>query len=357
MNFIMRNLGWLLLAGFFVFMLFLISSNNSKNTPATLTGVVSTNSWEEDLDTLVEKLDDAEMLTGSMDAEMETQSWALQEGKRLSLFERFFGKKNPKENKEPRDQEQIKDQEKISDIESNTQDDKNEVSSEEKSLPETTTVEITKPGNSSVWNLVKDTLVEPLTPSVKKPSSIDQTTGSVNIPQGKIGDVYKVAVKSLRLNNLYFSRTLWYLNQGDTLKQKGNQNSNGCFEAEVLSAQNSDNLGKVGYVCQKYLTPSSQTSPENTDENQTGMQEGTTPKNTVLPDLSRYPKTQIGDIITLEKSGSIILKEYTDLATGDQVDQMTNIDAMGCFIAHVYHSSLHTSKDMVGKICLQDIYK
>ena len=70
-------------------------------------------------------------------------------------------------------------------------------------------------------------------------------------------------------------------------------------------------------------------------------------EHTVLPDLSRYPKTQIGDIITLEKSGMIILKEFTDLAVGDQIDQMTNIDEMGCFVAHVYYSSLHTSKDMV----------
>ena len=58
MNFIMRNLGWILLAGFFGFMLFLISSNNSQKDIKMHSGVIMSGSAEENLDTLIEKLDD-----------------------------------------------------------------------------------------------------------------------------------------------------------------------------------------------------------------------------------------------------------------------------------------------------------
>ncbi len=354
MNFIMRNLGWLLLAWFFIFMLFLISSNNSEKGPKNLTGSISTNSWEENLDALVEKLDDSELGTGEALENTASQSWVLDTGRKLSLFERFFGKKDMKESDAFQDALKSDVQAVQENVNKTNSTQDNKTSSSQEEISSDTTVEIVKPNPSPIGNLVKDTVkMQPSSPL--KPTSDLQTSLPKNIPQGEIGDTYKIAVPSLKLNDRLFSKVLWYLNQGDVVKQKGKQNVNGCFEAEVISAKNTLNIGKLGYVCQKYLLISS--SSEMIQDVVDGAQDNIIQEHTVLPDLSRYPKTQIGDIITLEKSGMIILKEFTDLAVGDQIDQMTNIDEMGCFVAHVYYSSLHTSKDMVWKICVQDIYK
>lgn len=337
MNFFVRNLGWVLLALFFVFMLFLISSNDGEmKKPVTQTGEVQTSTGEENLESLVEKMENQEDVQ------------AEQEDEKLSLWERIFGKR---EEKVPTDS--------ITSTGETTQTGElAQTGSKIKTQIPPTTQPVGKTAYSqNSWNLVKDTVQDSPTSAPLKKTE-DFTSGetpketpkeSTIVPS--IGKKYTVAVPALKLNNKNFDTTIGYLYKGDVLEQISPAGSDGCFEVKVLHSKNTPSLGKQGYVCKRYLSEA------------TVSDEDGTPKE-VLPwkqeepsiDLSIYPQTQIGDIITITRSAQLVLKEYTDLAAWDTIDQMTNFDAQGCFIAHVYSSSLVSSRDMVGKICLKDIY-
>lgn len=69
----------------------------------------------------------------------------------------------------------------------------------------------------------------------------------------KIGDTHTVSAHSLKLNNAYFTKNLWYLSYGDTVKQLTIENTRGCFQVQVLSSRVSSSTGKIGFVCKKYL--------------------------------------------------------------------------------------------------------
>jgi hypothetical protein len=76
MNFVTKNLGWILLLLFFLFMLFVISSNGEK-TPITQTGSsvmpTGTGAIQEDLDSLVEMLDEDEKITDPVEIQTEEE--------------------------------------------------------------------------------------------------------------------------------------------------------------------------------------------------------------------------------------------------------------------------------------------
>ena len=337
MNFIVRNLGWILLSLFFIFMLFLISTNGPKKDSYTGTGEKYTSTGEQNLETLVEKLE--EWAEKNISEEVK-----IQEKEKLSFFERIFGKKEEKN--------QIEDTKTASGtiIIPEKKQDNPKISQK---LPSTSIIAGTQKKSSE--NLVKDTNVSVL-PNVKKDiqtikNEVKEDTKTTPI-QTASGNIYQVTVNALKLNNKSFTQTLAFLKKNDRVQQIGSEDADGCFEVEVKTSHNIQNVWKRGYVCKKYL--------ENIlwEEKQETAQE-TNIQNTVpemTEDISKYPQTKIGDIITIQRGAQLILKEYTDLAQGDRIDQMTNFDKYGCFIAHVYSSSLASSRDMVGRICLKDIY-
>ena len=69
----------------------------------------------------------------------------------------------------------------------------------------------------------------------------------------KPGDTHTVSAHSLKLNNAYFTKNLWYLSYGDTVKQLTTENMRGCFQAQVITSRVSSSTGKIGFVCKKYL--------------------------------------------------------------------------------------------------------
>ncbi len=64
---------------------------------------------------------------------------------------------------------------------------------------------------------------------------------------------YKINVGSLKLNNIYFNKTLAYLSSWDILRQITNKNNKWCFEVRIILSNKENNLWKQWYVCEKYL--------------------------------------------------------------------------------------------------------
>ena len=75
-----------------------------------------------------------------------------------------------------------------------------------------------------------------------------------NVVSTKIGDIHSVAATQLKLNNKAFNTALTVMNKGDKLEQIGNENTHGCFQVRILTSKVANDIGKVGYVCKKYLS-------------------------------------------------------------------------------------------------------
>lgn len=159
----------------------------------------------------------------------------------------------------------------------------------------------------------------------------------------QVSDVFfEVSPYSLRLNNKYFSETLWYLMQWDILKQIWAKNHYGCFEVEVHSSQTAH--GKVWYVCEKYLTH---------------LPHGILETEIVpLESISDVPMTEIWDIIILETDQLDI--QWKALFSWDSIDQMTEIDANWCFVGRVYFVQSGWYQELIWLVqtfCLQELYR
>ena len=69
----------------------------------------------------------------------------------------------------------------------------------------------------------------------------------------KVWDTHTISAHSLKLNNAYFTKNLWYLSYGDSVEQLSVENTRGCFQVKVITSMVSSSTGKIGYVCKKYL--------------------------------------------------------------------------------------------------------
>jgi hypothetical protein len=57
-----------------------------------------------------------------------------------------------------------------------------------------------------------------------------------------VGKEFQIGVHALKLNNKYFNETLGYMMKGDKVKQLQAENAKGCFEVEIITAQNTENI-------------------------------------------------------------------------------------------------------------------
>ncbi len=155
---------------------------------------------------------------------------------------------------------------------------------------------------------------------------------------------YTIAVHSLKLNNKYFNQTLWYLMRGDIIKQISAMNSFWCFEAEVVSSHTAPI--EKWYVCKKYL----QIYETETEAYESIIE---TEKQVFL----NTPKTQIGDIVTVQVA-QLDIQKYA-LFEGDTIDQMTDLDKEWCFIWRVLSVQAKAYSELIGhvqKFCPHMLY-
>ncbi len=385
MNFVTKNLGWILLLLFFLFMLFIISSNENtptKNSSWSSIEVSETKEAQENLDSLVEMIN-----------EDETGSWVLisdetmmkedDNKKKKSLFGFLFGKSS-KEPQEPSSSDEIEqtNEENISEILSDEvdteksesllskiftrkgQDDSDEPDEEEST--QSGEIMVVKENKVSVD---RDTLIWAAwssnvsnTKNVMKASGVKHSIAYADIRkyapevlgessmypwinlETKIGKSFEIGVHSLKLNNKYFNETLAYIMRGDTVKQLTEENKYGCFEVEITQSVLDANQGKKWYVCKKYLQdiPSSEdTSEEVLSDNDTNVNE------------SIVITTKIWDLIEVKKDGVVVGDAI--LSKGDLIDQMTS-GGSECFTGRVYQSNTAEIMGVVGLVCAANLY-
>lgn len=340
MNFITRNLWWLLLLGFFIFMLFVISSNDPTDSNGSWT--ILELSWatvdaDDDLQELVDKIntEDEVINSESMEEELMSDEVSSEENEeKVGFFARLFWKNDSQE-------EWTLSGETLNNEDNDDSDEKQEISETRK--PDLI-VEAKNTKNTSSWkNLVKNSWT---TMSNETRRAINKYAPEMNIAsfpwvnlETAVWNTYDIGVHSLKINNKSFTKKLGYMMKWDTVEQVGNANSYGCFEMVILSSKVSSSVGKSGYVCKKYLTES------------------------VSSDNVMIDEASWDDMVSISSIWDIIevTKEWinfagVDLISGDMLDQMSDTDADGCYTAIVYASENSTSLGKVWTICNSELY-
>lgn len=328
MNFLMRNIGWVLLFLFFLFMLFIIATNNpeiSRENSEVQIEQEETEETVDSIDELIERLENeaSEQEFVSEDAGEDDNLSVSEEPERRWFFARLFD----------RDSGQTKDTDtwlpdNLLEPEEATQQSLQDSDDTEVQTPyvshNTTTqstpnTSLTKSLNSSYWT---DTVTSPQWERAKIES--DELLQDSQ---------YTVIVHSLRLNNRYFNETLWYLMQGDIVKQVSTKNSFWCFEVEVLSSNTA--YKQMWFVCEKYL----QIHNSEINETEGSIQEVS---------LWDFPLTYIGDIIELT-TPQLDINGYA-LFSWDTIDQMSDLDSKGCFIWKVFTVQVGGYSELLGHV-------
>lgn len=357
MNFITRNLGWILLLIFFLFMLFIISSHSKKEdvsqTWSTLSGEVVDVVTDDDLDNLVKMLDEEDSENSENDtAEVDNEA-------KPGFFASLFGKNKKKA-------EEVKDVDTVETV-------VEESTSVDTDASETTEAEETSPkeeekkeglfsklfgGNdekdeakesfvageqelSSEKNLMKDTNIVESVNNIELINTYAPEINAQDYPgvdlETEIGKEFEIGVFSLKLNNAYFNETLAYMLRGDRVKQLTQENVRGCFMVEITKSQNPENTWKTWYVCKKYLQEASD------------MIETFTEAPVDVVEVT----SKVGDIITLEKD--LEFRDGISLSAGDKIDQLSPADSNGCFIAHVFETAVEFNVVPVAQVCSADL--
>jgi len=360
MNFILRNLGWILLFLFFLFMLFVISTNQ-KNQPVSLSGATQTGTEQsstgasEDLKNLVEKIETqqdtatGESATGTTSPEEtatgKTQQDATPEKK--SIFDIF----KRKTQETPATGGTVSTGTTLSQTGS---------VSEEQTQQATPSATITHSPTSSVK---PTTTAQGLTKSTGKTVALSGQAVQVTrylsptasyarlqkmygLP-GKsllteVGKEFQVGVTSLKLNDKTFTKKLAYLKQGDVVEQLTAENTYGCFQVKIVSSAISGNEGKIGYVCKKYLKDVS----ANSDQQDSYVAPST-------PSSQGYT-TSVGSYFTITSDDTIASAPITGnlvLQKGDIVKQLSVVDTLGCFSARVVGENVERNLGKLGIIC------
>ena len=254
MSFIIRNLGWVLLIIFFTFMLYLISNqNNTKN--------INTNNWSiienisktgaknkiDNNKLIVEKynLDKYSLSeTGTIEIENTEVKADKKEVSFLQWVKDFFTTdKKSEENKYD---------DKIVTMEDNLSPD-----NIEKSIEIITSKKNTNSGASSEIETKKE-IIKSIIKEIKiiknteKELTVKEKIKKKIIEKNK-NRVHTVWVKSIFLNNAYFTKRIATAYKWDNLEQLTNTNKYGCFKTEVLKAKNEKIEWLKAWTCIYYM--------------------------------------------------------------------------------------------------------
>lgn len=273
MNFISKNLGWILLLFFFLFMLFIISTNQSAPIDKVLTGSIDSSSGtlqedisgeSEQLNNLLDKISDESPVeeVAVEESEDTVNLVADKTEKKKKTFFDFFRRGDDNKKQDSNDVKEISDiEEDLSDVQVDSQEEAELTIEEDQTSTSKSQDEVQHTSGSVV-----ETTDSGLAKNNSKPSGVESQYGfktvhsSVsrsNLPglnlETAIGKEYAVGVHSLKLNNRFFNQALAYMMRGDVVRQIG-EDKDGCFKVEIVSSSNPKNIGKIGFVSKKYLT-------------------------------------------------------------------------------------------------------
>ena len=269
-----------------------------------------------------------------------SQDWDRSQEKSSSLFERLFGwddekvrDENLSENEPWNISSEKSEESKFESPDSSTDDDSEEVSED---------VHLVK--NSS-----EDTSYETYK-SYKKNTSKSSWKEYpwADITETKIWKQYSVGVKALKLNNKYFTETLGYLHKWDILEQTSKENSYGCFEVVVQSAEYVNKETK-GYVCKKWLRENlekDEISYVDTQSEEKAWKENISPEDIQTSSTN----TKIGDEIVFDPY-EFDIQENIYLQTGDLLDQFSQLNSEQCFRALVVKTKVFGAWGKLVTLC------
>ena len=361
----MRNLGWIFLFVFFLFMLFIIASNNPERGENQWWVQVEVDwentQWADPVDLLIERLEEEarewqqdwtwDEITSVWTEEIWT-TWSLREESWESehredervenqwFFARLFWTRSQTNDEED---ELWTDTEVIEDRDDNWHVD-NESEEYKSDTTDTAVDKITQEyrANQTSWNLVRTWTQQQ---QIYVPQhQIESSETRSAIYMSDVWDIYSVNTHSLRLNNKNFSETLWFLMRDDTLRQISEINAYWCFEAEVVESATA--MHRSWFVCQRYLSLLTSTDEglytQSTDE--------------YIDIAFAYPETQIWDIIEIEVQQINIFDMA--LFQWDSIEQISEVDDGWCFTAIIHSVQFAWYTNLLGQsyqFCLDDI--
>ena len=213
MKFIIRNLGWILLIIFFVFMLYLISNqnNNLNNTSDKI------NTWSV-LETRINNSNK----TISSEVKIDNN-----ENNFIDKIKDFFTFKKSNDKSE-------------NNLENNIELSKNNIENNIKSK------EIEKKEEKNI-GIVDKKLIKEVDDIVSNNKWDSEKNNNIE------DNIKKVAVKSIFLNNAYFTKKLYTAYKGDKLEQLTPTNKYWCFKVKVISSKVSTNNWKIAWTCEYYM--------------------------------------------------------------------------------------------------------
>ena len=354
MNFITKNLGWILLLVFFIFMLFIISSNDPQRVNLTSSWTVAswqTQSWwvDQNLDELMKLIDNENIqdvksslqwkdnIKEKVEAEVISNSNTYTDVKLIDWENNDWLTVSIEE----RDENNIKENKKWFFARLFGKNDFKEGAIEDKSMSWSEIIEaetvIIQQENSESNDLITSEDNFDSSSNIIKVSSDTNTDIHVDkkviYPGGnlqtQIWKTYEIRVEMLKLNNKYFTQTIELMNRGDRVKQISDENQYGCFQVEVLTT------GSNGYVCKKYLTEENTVS---TNDIVTTAQESVSidfeqdidKKEDTVTEFVPEISTKIGSYykIAIDNTSffDVILERFV-LQKGDVLKQISNADS------------------------------
>ena len=315
MKFIIRNLGWVLLIIFFLFMLYLISSQNNKKD------IISTGSWiilnnvdkwdinDITIDNLEIKKNDAKTITKIISSKSSLKNISDEididsnTGDILNNIKDFFTINKTNNN--------LKIEEK------NTK--KNEIITINKDNNITWVVdeELIKKVDKIVWSNDKNTI-----------------SNSINMDNNKENTkkIKTVGVKSIFLNNAYFTKRLYTAYRWDKLEQLTPINKYGCFKIKIISSKNKLNNWKIAWTCEYYMEWKTDTIKEFKNLSKKYYKNIKTKK---ITSVNKIKKVSVEWVFL---NNAYFTKRLYTVYKWDKVEQLTNINKYGCFKIKVIYS-------------------
>ena len=358
MKFIIRNLGWILLIIFFVFMLYLISSQNNIKT-----NDLETNTWTVinlvNTDSVIEE----EIKIVSNETSMKIISWEAitdsNTGTFIQSVRDFFTLETKKTVESNNETNNLVSNINIEDID--LEDEIKEIEEVELKIEkiddvklENSEIEDTTEKVSNTWSFIqdikdffsfdsddKDTLNETNTwvvdeDLIKKVDSIVDWE-KININKKNI---QKVAVKSVFLNDAYFTKRLYTAYKGDKLEQLTNTNKYGCFKVKVISSKDVRNNWKIAWTCEYYM-----------EWKTTSLEKYKTVAKDYYKNIKQINKTYKVWVKSLKLNNSTFNKKLGIVYYGDKVKQLTPTNKYGCFKIQVISSKNKNNNSKIAWAC------
>ena len=182
----------------------------------------------------------------------------------------------------------------------------------------------------------------------------EETKHVVEVSEDSLGK-HEVWVKSMFLNNAWFTKRTWILYKGDTVEQLTATNRYGCFKIKVLSSSNPSSNGKIAWACKYYMVGHQgslesykkaayqyynnvKAQPVKHTKHMAVAKKSPVKTHVSSSKTSYVWKVHSVNTHTLKLNNEHFNQTQAYLLKGDKVEQISQTNASWCFKASVYSS-------------------